>query len=82
MAPKSRYYCSARARFGLAGAVRGTKWGDFRVPSFETSGMDSKVKPELSPAADLGPFLAGTAPRDVCTLDFIPTSNYYRFRTP
>jgi len=82
LAPKGRYFWSARARFGLAGAVRGTKWGYFRVPSYETSGMHSKVKPELSPAAVLGPFLAGAAPRDVCTLDFVPTSNYYRFQIP
>ena len=37
---------------------------------------------EASPATVLGAFLPGATPRDVCTLDFIPTANHYRFRTP
>jgi hypothetical protein len=77
--PASRYFWSARARFDLGGAVHGTNWGYFRSPNYESRG---KVNPEASPAAVLGPVLAGMAPRDPCTLDFIPTSNYYRFQTP
>jgi len=79
--PASRYFWSARARFDLAGRVHGTKWGYFRSPNYMVSGGD-RIKPGASPAAVVGPFLAGAAPRDVCTLDFIPVSNYYRFKTP
>lgn len=81
LAPKGRYFWSARARFELGGAVHGTKWGCFRSPWYATYGGD-RVKPERSPVSVLGPLLAGTAPRDPCTLDFIPVSNYYRFRIP
>jgi hypothetical protein len=56
--------------------VDGTKWGYFRTPNYTSRG-DDKVKPEPSPAVVLGAVTAGVAPRDVCTLDFIPTSNYY-----
>lgn len=74
-----RYFWSVRARFDHEGRVNGTKWGCYRSPSYEAQG---KVRAEASPGAVLGVLIAGTAPRDVCTLDFIPTSNYYRFRTP
>ncbi len=81
LSPGTRYFWSARARFELAGTVHATQWGCFRTPGYLTYAGD-KVKPEQSPVAVLGPLLAGSAPRDVCTLDFIPTANYYRFRTP
>jgi hypothetical protein len=80
LAPESRYFWSARARFDMAGRVHGTKWGYYRSPNYMVSG--DRIKPDASPASVLGPFLAGAAPRDVCTLDFIPVSNYYRFQTP
>jgi len=81
LSPRRRYFWSARARFELDGTIHATRWGCFRTPGYLTYASD-KVKPERSPAAVLGPLLAGTAPRDVCTLDFIPTGNYYRFQTP
>jgi hypothetical protein len=81
LSPKSRYFWSARARFELAGRVHATKWGYYRTPYFATYG-DDKVKSTSSPGAIVGVFTAGMAPRDPCTLDFIPTSNYYRFQTP
>jgi hypothetical protein len=62
--------------------VRGTKWGYYRLPAYLVSDAGNPVKPEPSAGAVLGPFLAGAAPRDACTLDFIPTANYYRFQTP
>jgi len=68
-----------RARFDHAGEVHGTKWGCFRYPAYTVEG---KVGMEASPATVLGAFLPGATPRDVCTLDFIPTANHYRFRTP
>ncbi len=79
LSPASRYYWSARSRFNLGGGVHGTKWGYFRSPYYESHG---KVMPEPSAATVLGVGMAGVAPRDPCTLDFIPTSNYYRFQTP
>jgi len=81
LSPGTRYFWSARARFDLAGTVQATRWACFRTPAYQTYASD-KVKPEQSPAAVLGPLLAGSAPRDVCTLDFIPTANYYRFQIP
>ena len=78
---KSRYFWSARARFDLEGKVHATKWGYFRTPNYALYG-DDKIKPESSPASVVGAFTAGMTPRDVCTLDFIPTKNYYRFQTP
>lgn len=77
--PGGRYFWSPRARFDLDGRTHATRWGCFRTPYYETS---SKVKAESSPGAILGVLIAGGAPRDVCTLDFIPLNNYYRFRTP
>ena len=82
LAPQSRYFWSARARFDLAGAVHSTKWGCFRAPYYLAGSIRDRIKPDPSPGAVIGPFLAGVAPRDVCTLDFIPTRNYYRFQTP
>lgn len=79
LSPDRPYYWSARARFDLAGGVHATKWGYFQTPMYDAR---DKVKAAASPGVILGVFLAGSAPRDVCTLDFIPTSNYYRFRTP
>jgi hypothetical protein len=75
------YFWSVRARFDLGGRVHGTKWGYFRTPYYASHGGD-RVKPEPSPAVIVGAVTAGMAPRDPCTLDFIPTSNYYRFQTP
>jgi len=78
--PGTRYFWSARARFDLAGRVHGTKWGYFRTPGYDAHG---EVKPDPSPGVVLGVVTGtGAAPRDPCTLDFIPTSNYYRFQTP
>jgi len=80
LSPGSRYFWSARARFEEGGRVHGTKWGYFRTPGYESRG---KVKPDTSPAVVLGVITGtGAAPRDACTLDFIPISNYYRFQTP
>lgn len=73
------YFWSVRARFDHDGRVSGTKWGCYRYPSYEAQG---KVRPEATPGTVSGVFMAGAALRDVCTLDFIPTRNYYRFRTP
>ncbi len=73
------YFWSARARFHHAGEVHGTKWGCFRYPAYAVEG---KVSADASPATALGAFIPGAPHRDVCTLDFIPTANYYRFRTP
>ena len=81
LSSKSRYFWSARARFDQDGRVHATKWGYYRTPYYALYG-DDKVKPEASPGAVLGVFMAGVAPRDPCTLDFIPTNNYYRFQTP
>lgn len=81
LSPKSRYFWSARARFDLAGEVQATKWGYYRTPYYALYG-DDQVKPASSPGAMLGIFTAGVAPRDPCTLDFIPSNNYYRFQTP
>ena len=75
----ARYFWSARARFDLGGSTHSTKWGYFRTPNYKTRG---KVKPQPSPAVIIGAVTAGIAVRDVCTLDFIPTNNYYRFQTP
>jgi hypothetical protein len=75
----ARYFWSARARFNLGGRTHSTKWGYFRTPNYVTRG---KVKPQPSPAVIIGAVTAGIAVRDVCTLDFIPTINYYRFQTP
>ena len=74
-----RYFWSIRARFDHSGQVNGTKWGCFRSPSYEAHGS---VKAEASPVTVVGALIAGSTPRDICTLDFIPSSNYYRFRTP
>ena len=79
LSPGTRYFWSARARFDLGGRVHSTKWGYFRTPNYVTRG---KVKPQPSPAVVIQAGIAGQAVRDVCTLDFIPTSNYYRFKTP
>jgi len=79
--PKNRYFWSVRARFDLAGRAHATKWGYYRTPYYALYG-DDKVKPTSTPGAIVGVFTAGMAPRDPCTLDFIPTSNYYRFQTP
>ncbi len=81
LAPKSRYFWSARARFEQDGVIHATNWGYYRTPYYALYG-DDKVKPEASPSAVLGVFAAGVAPRDPCTLDFIPTNNYYRIQTP
>jgi hypothetical protein len=78
--PGTRYFWSARARFDLGKRVQGTKWGYFRTPAYQARG---KVKPDASPAVLVGAATgSAAAPRDVCTLDFIPTANYYRFQTP
>lgn len=74
-----RYFWSVRARFDRAGETHGTQWGRFRYPAYP---LEGKVGAEASPASALAAFLPGGPPRDVCTLDFIPTANYYRFRTP
>ncbi|NWG39716.1 MAG: hypothetical protein HXY27_07105 [Hydrogenophilaceae bacterium] len=79
LSPTSRYFWSVRARFNLSGKEHGTKWGYFRLPYYESHG---KIKPESWAAMAVGVVTAGVAPRDPCTLDFIPTSNYYRFQTP
>lgn len=79
LAQGARYFWSARARFNLGGNTHSTKWGYFRTPNYVTRG---KVKPLPSPAVIIGAVAAGMAVRDVCTLDFIPTANYYRFQTP
>ncbi len=70
---ESRYFWSVRARFNLDGNTKGTKWGYFRSPQYDGSGM---VKKQASPGSLI------KSGRDACTLDFIPTSNYYRFQTP
>jgi len=77
--PASRYFWSVRARFKLSGAPRATRWGYFRAPGY---GTDGKTKPQVSPAAAVGLLTGAGGSRDPCTLDFIPTSNYYRFETP
>jgi hypothetical protein len=74
-----RYFWSVRARFDRAGKTHGTQWGRFRYPAYP---LEGKVGAEASPATVLGAFLPDGPPRDICTLDFIPTANYYRFRTP
>lgn len=79
--PGERYFWSARARFELNGTLHATEWGYFRTPYYLSSGGD-EVKAELSPATVAGALLAGVAPRDPCTLDFIPIWNYYRFEIP
>ena len=79
LSPGSRYFWSARARFDSGGSTHSTKWGYFRAPNYVTRG---KVKPPPSPAVIIQAGMAGIAVRDVCTLDFIPTINYYRFQTP
>ncbi|HKK05102.1 MAG TPA: hypothetical protein VKA50_04570 [Gammaproteobacteria bacterium] len=76
-----RYFWSARARFDLGGQPRATQWGYFRTPYYLVSGAD-EVKPKSSPATVVGAMTVGAAPRDPCTLDFIPTANYYRFEVP
>jgi len=78
---KSRYFWSVRARFELHGRVHSIRWSYYRTPYYLLHGNE-KVKPETSPGSIIGVFLAGAAPRDPCTLDFIPTTNYYRFQTP
>lgn len=75
------YFWSARARFELNGHVHGTKWGYYRTPYYLLSGRD-KLKAQFSPGSFIGVFTAGAAPRDPCTLDFIPSKNYYRFAIP
>jgi hypothetical protein len=83
LAPQSRYFWSARARFDLAGREHGTKWGYFRTPYYALDSSEGSIKPELSPEVVVAPFIPGAVPmRDPCSLDFIPTSNYYRFQTP
>jgi hypothetical protein len=77
--PASRYFWSVRARFELSGAPRATRWGYFRAPGYST---DGKTRPQVSPAAAVGLLTGAGGSRDPCTLDFIPTSNYYRFETP
>jgi hypothetical protein len=78
LASGKQYFWSARARFDLNGQLRGTKWGYFRTPYYAIHGAD-KVKAHMSPGTIIGVFMAGVAPRDPCTLDFIPRTNYYRF---
>lgn len=75
----ARYFWSARSRFNLRGSTYSTKWGYFRTPNYVTRG---KVKPQPSPSVIIQAGIAGIAVRDVCTLDFIPTINYYRFQIP
>ncbi len=74
-----RYYWSVRARFDLAGEVHGTKWGCFRYPLYIA---DGKVYPDASPVILMAFFKEMPLTRDVCTMDFIPTANYYRFQIP
>lgn len=76
---KSRYFWSVRARFDVKGKTRATRWGYYRTPYYS---VDLKhVKMETKHAFLF--FMPGGQPvRDPCTLDFIPTTHYYRFETP
>lgn len=77
--PETHYFWSIRARFDVNGTTRSTRWGCHRVPNYLT---DKHIKMEARSSFQLlVPTYYGPI-RDVCTLDFIPTANYYRFKTP
>ncbi len=76
----TRYFWSIRARFDVNGKIRATRWGCYRTPMIDVTG--THIKPPVSPATLVGVIVAAGAHRDPCTLDFIPTTHYYRFETP
>jgi len=76
----TRYFWSIRARFEVNGKTRATRWGCYRTPMIDVTG--THIKPPASPATLVGVITAAGAPRDPCTMDFIPTTHYYRFETP
>ena len=76
----TRYFWSIRARFEINGKTRATRWGCYRTPMIDVTG--THIKPPASPATLVGVIAVGGAYRDPCTMDFIPTTHYYRFETP
>jgi hypothetical protein len=77
----TRYFWSIRARFDVNGKTRATRWGCYRAPMVDV--MGTHIKPPASPATMVGVIATpGGAYRDPCTMDFIPTALYYRFKTP
>jgi hypothetical protein len=73
----THYFWSIRARFDVNGQTHSTRWGCYREPGYST---DKHVKMEARHSFQM--LLSYQTFRDVCTLDFIPTANYYRFKTP
>lgn len=84
LAPGSTYFWSVRARFAIDGHPRALRW-------------NASNEPRFVPAIPVGRTLYYSAADDAATtgtpcgepalipcgcLDFIPTANYYRFRTP
>jgi hypothetical protein len=75
LAPEAQYFWSVRARFDVRGETRATRWSAYRIPYYDVHG-NKQIKPQATPAIAVGNL------RDPCNLDFIPTANYYRFKTP
>jgi hypothetical protein len=71
----TRYFWSIRARFDVNGKTRATRWGCYRTPNYSVG--NTHVKPQI-----IGWPMVAEDFRDPCTMDFIPTVLYYRFKTP
>lgn len=76
--PGTHYFWSIRARFDVNGKTRSTRWSCYLEPSYST---DKHIKMEARHSFQML-FPSYQTFRDVCTMDFIPTANYYRFKTP
>jgi len=75
----TRYFWSVRARFDVNGKVRATHWGCYRTPAYSVDLKHFKMEAQHAFLI----FFPGSQPfRDPCTMDFIPTTHYYRFETP
>ncbi|MBE7414132.1 MAG: hypothetical protein HS130_02405 [Deltaproteobacteria bacterium] len=94
LTPGTKYFWSVWARFSIDGMPAATRWSYSRAPVYKTKN-DSAVKPYMSreKMALLVPLAAGAGAaggvpavggpvRETCTLDFIPSPNYFRFKTP
>ena len=71
----TRYFWSIRARFDVNGKTRATRWGCYRTPNYSVG--NTHVKPQV-----IGFPMVAEDFRDPCTMNFIPTALYYRFKTP
>jgi hypothetical protein len=82
--PGSTYFWSVRLRYAVGGHPRATRWGAINTPEYRP-GMATKdaLFYAATDAGQLRPVPCQASDLTPCgCLDFIPSQNAYRFRTP